>query len=252
MAHTFDFVSPQIVNARSSFPQIPQLGNFPSLVPQIPQLGNFPSLVPQIPPPIQGTSPYSYLTKEEVDKWEEEDKESWERERKYLYEFEFKHCKCARKMSDLTEMEIKLWRTWLEKQYRGDEDIMDFFNKTEYWDGYCEEIEVMYFECSHDGKVDILIDMVQGWPRGNEVGGIFLDDKMIFLNVDQDIFTLDTTPDDLKERVDAYKHIRIQSCVGEPDYDDNNTIHNHCKQIRERYDKTYLECHPSDHRHFMN
>ena len=214
-------------------------------VPQLSSLGNFDN------PVIQGTYQYYHPTEEELQRWETQDKELWERERTYLHEFDLKSCKFATKMSDLTENEVKLWRTWLEQDYLISDDITDLFDKTKYCDGYNEEIRVMYFQWSHDGKIDTLID-INGWPGDNESGAIFLNDDMIYTNGDQNISTLETTPKELRDRVDAYAHIRIQRCVEELDYDDNHPAHKHCKQINEKYESIYLWCHPSDYRHFMN
>jgi hypothetical protein len=56
--------------------------------------------------------------------------------------------------------------------------------------------------------------MIKCWPSNNEEGAVFLKNEIVFRD-NQEIFTLETTPDDLKERVDAYTHIRFQNCVGE-------------------------------------
>ena len=173
-------------------------------------------------------------TEEQIQQFIQDDKEQCERERTFLHEFNLKDCKFATQMSDLTEIEVRLWKEFLRRDNLIHDGIVDLFDKTEYWDGYNEDIRVMYFEWIHNGKVNLLLDM-NAWPGDNESGAIFLGEEMVYHNGDQDITALETASKELRDRVDTYRHIRIQSCVDEPDYDDYHEIHKHCQQINDKY-----------------
>lgn len=188
---------------------------------------------------------YIKYTDEQLAEFQMREEEQWARKREFLHEFNLKSCKFATKMSDMTETEVKLWREYLARDKLIHDGIVDLFDKTEWWDGYHDEIQVMYFEWTRDGKVDLLLDIC-GWNRA-EVGAIYLENEIVYINSDQDICELESTPQELKDRVDAYRHIRIQSCVEELDYDNNHPAHQHCEKIHQKYQNIWNECHPSNY-----
>lgn len=199
---------------------------------------SFPYSIPKLEPmcnPMIGSAKTNnnQYTDKQLAEFQQHEEEQCAREREFLHEFNLKNCKFATKMSDLTETEVMLWRSFLKRDYFLSDSVVDLFDDTEWWDGYNETIRVMYFKWSRDGKVDLLLDM-NAWE---DTGAIFLENEITFTNNDQDIDALETTPQELKDRVDAYGHIRVQSCIEQPDYDDNHPAHKHCEQTRQKYDK---------------
>lgn len=158
-----------------------------------------------------------------------------EEERKYLNEFSLKSCKFVTKMDEMTKEEILLWRSFLEQHHLIHDDVIDLFDDTEEWDGYNEDIRIMYFEWKHNNKTDILLDM-NAWPGDNEFGVVFLNGKQVFGNGDQRISPFNDISSDLIKRIHSYQHIRIQSCAEEADYDNDHPAHEHCFKIRAQYD----------------
>jgi len=182
---------------------------------------------------------YPRVSHEENQRLMQEEQELHERERKYLHEFELQSCKFATKMSDLTDNEVRLWKHWLNYHFRWDvtSNIVDLFDY-ENSDIYNDEIRIMEWQWTHNGKVDILLD-INAWPGDNEGGAIFLNNEMVLINSDQAIYNTPITPQELNPRIDALAHIRIQRCTEEADYYDNPPDHEHCKNIKIKYDECY-------------
>jgi hypothetical protein len=215
---------PVIYGTKKEYIEIPEKHLNSSLFKEIPISYPFFNTSLIYPPKME-------YTDEQLAEFQMREEEQWERERTFLHEFDLKSTKFATKMSDLTEEEISSWRSYLKRERFIHDGIVDLFDNTEYWDGYSKEIQVMYFEWTHDDKVELLLDMC-GWWRA-EVGAVFLDNVMVFDNSDRYIYELETTPKELKDRVDSYRHIRIQDCIDE--CDNNNPAHERCKTIREKY-----------------
>lgn len=147
--------------------------------------------------------------------------------RKYLHEFSLKSCKFVTKMKEMTDEEIVLWRAFLQQHHLIHDDVIDLFDNTEEWDGYNEDIRIMYFEWKQDNKIDILLDM-NAWPGDNEFGAIFLKGKQVFNNGNQRITSLNGTPSELAKRRYSYQHIGVQNCTEEAYYDNDYPFHQHC------------------------
>lgn len=156
----------------------------------------------------------------------------------YKSEFDLLSVKYATKMSDMTQVEIELWKQWLVKDLgsyvlKGSEDLFDSKNG---WEGYNEEIQIRYWLWSHDDKSDILLDM-NAWPGDNEGGAIFLNQIMVFKNGDQDISSVETTPENLKLRLNSFEHLRNFYCQDEIEKKDLQSEHIHCQKVYEKYHK---------------
>ena len=156
-----------------------------------------------------------------------------QRERKYLHEFQLLSVKFAKKLSDLTDYEVQLWTIWSggEMIWPLSDGLIDPLDQEANLDYAREEIRVMEWQWNKQTLIDI-----NTWPGDKESGAIFLDSKIVFTNNDQDIYDVKTCPD-LAERVDSYRHIRIQRCQEEEGYDNDHPVHKHCVQVKKEYDR---------------
>jgi hypothetical protein len=205
-----------------------------------------------INPPIQKYiyEPYELSTKLSYDmriKYEEElehkrKKDKEERKlniNKYLNEFNLLNHKTIHKMKDFKDDELFLWKIILREIYSGwdpNENIdSDLFGKDDYEDHYNEEIQITKWIWKHDNKINILIDMY-GYPGDNQSGGIFLNNKIVLINSDQEINSNKNTPKELIERISSFTHVRMQQCVEDKYGDPNPNAHKHCLDIRSKLD----------------
>jgi len=153
---------------------------------------------------------------------------------KYIDEFEILDHKYVEKMSDFKDNELDLWKDILKEIYSEwdpNENIDgDLFGKDDYEDHYNQEIRIIRWLWRHNGKKDI--DMM-GWPGDTPSGGIILNNQIVLINSDQQIYKNKNTPEDLIDRIRTFKHIRIYDCTQNNDY----VCHGQCLKVKEILDK---------------
>ena len=160
---------------------------------------------------------------------------------KYINEFDFLSYKYVKNMSDFKNNELKLWKVILTEIYSDWAEIGDIngdlFDENKNESIYEREIQIRKWLWTHNGKSEILIDMT-AWPGDNEAGGIFINDKLILVNSDQELGVTKITPKEFLSRIPAFEHIRTQMCTHEDAHDENekHTIHERCLRIKEKLD----------------
>lgn len=132
---------------------------------------------------------------------------------------------------DFKEKYIKLWEQIIE-----DNDVSNpegnYFEKDneEYIEGSISEIRIRKWIWKRKrGKEKILID-INGWPGDNEMGGIFLNDKMIFGNGDCNLgYVKESNEYRLERRMATFEHLRNYLCV--PHDNENEYKHEECYRV---------------------
>lgn len=155
---------------------------------------------------------------------------------KYIDEFKLLNHKYINKMSDFKDNELNLWKDILKEIYSEwdpNENIDgDLFHKDDNEDHYNQEIRIIRWLWRHNEKTEILIDMT-GWPGDTQSGGIILNNQIVLINSDQQIYKNKNTPEDLIGRIRTFKHIRIYECTQDDDY----VCHEQCLKVKEILDK---------------
>ena len=154
---------------------------------------------------------------------------------KHIDEFEILNHKYVKKMSDFKDNELNLWKTILKEidsEWDPNENIDDdLFDRDDYEDHYNEEIRIIRWLWKHNGKKDILIDMT-GWPGDTQSGGIILNNQIMLINSDQNIYKNENTSEELINRIKTFQHIRIYECTQDDDY----VSHEQCLKVKEILD----------------
>jgi hypothetical protein len=127
----------------------------------------------------------------------------------YLSEFTLKSAKRVTSMNELSETEIDLFRKYLEEEW----DVVEDFFGDDDWSS--DDLRVMEWQWKDKTLLDI-----NGWPGDNENGAIFMDGKIIFTNGDQDFSETEGCPNELRDRMGDFCHLRRFQCT---------ESHSHCE-----------------------
>ena len=71
-----------------------------------------------------------------------------------------------------------------------------------------------------------------GWPGDTQSGGIILNNQIMLINSDQNIYKNENTSEELINRIKTFQHIRIYECTQDDDY----VSHEQCLKVKEILD----------------
>ncbi len=151
-----------------------------------------------------------------------------------LSEFTLKRLRFIDHSSELTAPERQSIKEWAEWAVGDSEDIENFFeHRSKAPDPYrnTDKIRIMEFDWTHDGITETLLD-INNWSGNSdfrwENGAIAINGKIVFRNDDSRLIEIESTPEQLRGRLEAYEHLRKQDCV-DRQYDEGYSYeHKHC------------------------